>query len=685
MSTQIQQQQVQGLVSAISGISANTQNLVTTGATLLDKIAATGYSLDAEIDAVSGILIATGSALSASIVNNTYNLNLTGAALYSDITGVAGNLVTSGANLTETIVATGALLTTNLIATGGYLTETIVATGALLTTNLIATGGYLSDRLIATGSGLSDRLIATGSGLSDRLIATGAVMDQFDERLITTGAVLETGDAVLSGNIEVTGAMLQSQIDGMGADPGSAAYANYSLASDFRLNDYALQTALTGISSGVLQEASSVCYNTSGHTYLVLCPKPTGYPLIKEIRFGGTNLSGCYGAGCGGIGDDGTDLVRTTSYIVPVGYEDVEGITYVTGSKFALCSEYKGALSSDAILLFDYIGSTGLGSTNNVVTGVISSGDFTVYEVDYPWADPKVNNIGLEGISYNPKSGVFYGAFEGDSSNGWKVMEITLGEEPIPPAVGSTTSVELFSRSILSEVDRLSDVYYDPNSNHFFLTDHGHVNATVAGPADRSRVWEVGLTGNLIDYVDLKTVGGRRNLAEGGAYPNYNQLEGITFSPDGGRMVVVGETAYTGSDIGYYTISSSATSGVYIFPAMRSVAKEVVLEPGYKQLTQDQHGTYVHFSSSTNIYLPYPSFSGEWDGFKCDIFNSNTSLAGATVTVLPEAPGTFIGVGVTGGLWETSLKTPQHRWLKVWCMNGQWYGAGDHAVGADAN
>ena len=169
MSTQIQQQQVQGLVAAVSGVTSNSGNLIITGATLLTDIAATGFSLDTDIDTVSGLLMTTGTALSGSIVNNTNNLATTGNTLSIDISGVASNLVTSGANLSGSIGSTGATLAASLVATGDALSGNLIATGATLTGNLSATGATLAGNLAATGATLTGNLAATGTGLADRL------------------------------------------------------------------------------------------------------------------------------------------------------------------------------------------------------------------------------------------------------------------------------------------------------------------------------------------------------------------------------------------------------------------------------------------------------------------------------------------------------------------------------------
>ena len=295
MTTQIQQQQVQGLVAAISDISTISGNLVGINGTLTYDLGATGYFLQRITIDNAANLSATGVTLNAAIVRNTNLIN----------------------------------------ATGNYF-------------------AFLFDAL-------STDSVATVSG--------------------------------------------------------DARYANYSLASDFRLNDYVLQTSLTGIPTGTVCEASSVCYNPSGCTYLVLSNPNTLPPSIKEFEFGGTGL------------------VRSSLYEPPLGYADVEGITHVLGNQFAMCSEFRSSpLSKNAILLFDYIGNSNLG-------GTIPDTDFAVYDVGNPYYPNTPTNIGLEGISYNPQTQVFYGAVEGNDDYEWKVLEIKLGLAP------DTTTGLLFSKS----------------------------------------------------------------------------------------------------------------------------------------------------------------------------------------------------------------------------------------------
>jgi hypothetical protein len=135
MSTQIQQQQVQGLVALVSGVSANVGNLVNTGATLSAALAAAEYRMDTDIAAVSGDLLTTGNALSGAIVNNTNNLFTTGYLLTIDIDNVAANLVTTGA----TLEAADAVLSGNLVATGYGLADRLGANSMVASNLGIAT------------------------------------------------------------------------------------------------------------------------------------------------------------------------------------------------------------------------------------------------------------------------------------------------------------------------------------------------------------------------------------------------------------------------------------------------------------------------------------------------------------------------------------------------------------------
>ena len=157
--------------------------------------------------------------------------------------------------------------------------------------------------------------------------------------------------------------------------------------------------------------------------------------------------------------------------------------------------------------------------------GTIPASAFTSYNVTL---DPiPANNQGLEGISYDPERNVFYGISEG-SSNDWGLYKITLGVAP-STTVSNFDNVEdlpLFTYDDISwpsKPSKVSDVYYDPNSKHLFITDHSTSNAP---NATYSKVWQCDLEGNLINVRSLVDSFGK----------HYNQIEGIAFSPDGRKI-----------------------------------------------------------------------------------------------------------------------------------------------------
>jgi uncharacterized protein YjiK len=439
------------------------------------------------------------------------------------------------------------------------------------------------------------------------------------------------GDFGASPNLTFDGSSLE--IEGNDIYQKSE-HNSLSNASNFRLEDYVLQTSMTGIPKPVAEECSAITYNPSGSTYLALCPHTTADNHIHEYKFGG-------------------ELVRSTAFNTPgIPYGDVEGFCYVTGNTFALCSERM----QQSILLFDYIGNANLG-------GTIPSTDFTVYDVTL--SPTPGSNQGLEGISYNPEKNVFYGITEGDTE-AWRVYEITLGSAP-------TTSVtELFNalevpekndKSIswgVDQPDRVSDIYYDPNSKHLFITDHGDV----ASGSTHSKVWECDLEGNLINVRDVKDSFGVK----------YNQIEGITFSPDGSRMVVAGECDGDGSDLGFYAISSNAVDGAYINPAILATDDYITSDHTF---TYEDAGKYMHVSGASDVTITLPSGDyNRFNGLQFEVFNESASHV-VNVSGANGVPLKAKGFGPPGSPANVAEIPLGYRWAKFWNIRGTWYGAGD--------
>ena len=292
------------------------------------------------------------------------------------------------------------------------------------------------------------------------------------------------------------------------ADDRMSAYS--TLVQDYissltpKLSSYFLTTsvAVPGV-----KEGSSVCYNPSNDSYIVLANNNSTDLAVHEFLFDSTSQ----------LREKKLDLDALYNY------SDVEGICHVTGNTFALCSEQGTGGRKNGILLFEYTSSDSVSSIDT----------FTVYDTD---DISTKNNKGLEGITYNSKKDVYYVVTEGKSgSEDWKVYEISLGTAP------TTTSTQLFTKGTVSwssEPVNISDIFFNSDLNNLFLLDHG-----TSGGSGTSKIWQCDLNGNFITSTDLKK-------SDGSAY---YQLEGMVFSPGQGEMVVVGETSNgTISDIGYY-------------------------------------------------------------------------------------------------------------------------------------
>lgn len=236
MSTQIQQQQVQGLVQSIADISTLSGNLLATGQTALANLVASGYALQTAINKVSGDLIGGSGLLSGRITSNTLAIYSTGQVLSLEIIGLSGDLATTGDTLVVALAATGATNFTRLTTSGVALSGTIKATGDTLqsqvntitgdlsytsgkldvvsgkldvvsgrlgtaTGDLSYTSGKLdtlSGNVITTGTTLLGNVIATGSGLAGRLGENAQVASNFG--LPTTPASQLYGEASVTPN-----------------------------------------------------------------------------------------------------------------------------------------------------------------------------------------------------------------------------------------------------------------------------------------------------------------------------------------------------------------------------------------------------------------------------------------------------------------------------------------------------
>tara|TARA_R110000824_G_scaffold102641_8_gene244203 strand:+ start:37 stop:1035 length:999 start_codon:yes stop_codon:yes gene_type:complete len=198
MSTQIQQQQVQGLVNTVASLSEVSGNLNTTGANLAFDLVTTGINLTNSILLTGSALAATDIALSGNIVNNTNKISATGSYLNQEISLVSGQITLTGTTNANSIVteqtariAADTTLTTNLAATG----STLEAITNDISGNLDYTSGKLdtvSGNLALTGSYLSGRVGGNSNVASSLGLATTTSNQLYGEAAIVPNTTSST-------------------------------------------------------------------------------------------------------------------------------------------------------------------------------------------------------------------------------------------------------------------------------------------------------------------------------------------------------------------------------------------------------------------------------------------------------------------------------------------------------------
>lgn len=177
------------------------------------------------------------------------------------------------------------------------------------------------------------------------------------------------------------------------------------------------------------------------------------------------------------------------------GFDDTEGIVYLGNDKFAIVEERIAEISIVTI---------------DAATTSIDKKDAQVIKprlvADGSSLNPGGKNSGLEGIGYDARRNVLYVVKEKD---GRRLYEVRIDGEP-----GAATLLDEPTKALKAQMDDLSGLHFDNASQDFFVvSDESNCIARV-GPIGPCR----GI---------LKLDG--------------EQVEGITLSPDGVDLVVVGE------------------------------------------------------------------------------------------------------------------------------------------------
>lgn len=217
------------------------------------------------------------------------------------------------------------------------------------------------------------------------------------------------------------------------------------------------------------------------------------------------------------------------------GYRDLEGVTYIGNGQYVLAEERTEELVR-------------IGAVSTNTSGTVPSSAYTAKPAAPKYAingGGNVGNNGLEGVSYDPLTGKFFGVKQGGAQGSSQIAErvyltnVTFGD----PSTGSTT--EPFDPAPLG-LATLSDIAALSTNPNFAGTDFQQNLLLLSADPSTRRLLEVSRTGRLLSSFDLS------GLA-------IQTIEGVTID-FAGNIYLVGETG--GSTPAFNRPGEFSTSGL---------------------------------------------------------------------------------------------------------------------------
>lgn len=277
-----------------------------------------------------------------------------------------------------------------------------------------------------------------------------------------------------------------------------AAVTSFSLDSYSHIATFALPAVTAS-------EASAVTYNWDTGTLFVLGDE--GEFLVEVATTSGAQLS----------------VMSLT------GFDDTEGLTYVGGNQFVITEERL----QNAYLL-------GYSSGGSVNRAALQSADL----------GPTVGNIGIEGVSYDPRDGSFVTLKEKDPQqvNGNVLSFGSPGTASISPlfAPGALGLIDLSDVQVLATMQGLSGT---PDHDNLLILSQ-----------ETRRILEVDRAGNIQSYFDLGMLSGN--------------AEGLTVDPLTGTLYIVAETSFALGNVS--TLFVLTPTPVPVPPAMWMLGSGII-------------------------------------------------------------------------------------------------------------
>jgi len=350
---------------------------------------------------------------------------------------------------------TGSTVTNVLFLTNS--TSTMPTATSTVDVNVTGTGTLNASRIIVQVTGPTTPATMS-SNASKTYTVNGAVSSSSPFTITDTGATINTtNDIRIRIPTSPTFNMIWENND-------------TNIIVSPTLNDYT-STYLTNDVPTITADLSSVTYNEiTGTLFFVI----NGTPTVYEFDIGGT-------------------LIRTINM---TGFTDTEGIDWMYGTTYAVVQEQTAA---PYLVIFDMDQSTTSISRTTVGNTTLTP-NITI-----------TNNLGMEGVSYNAAENSFFVAVEKQAGggNGGRVFEVDIN--------GNATELTALGTALSAAgITDLSDIFYDPISEHLFILSH-----------ENTDLIEATQDGTILRSINTDA--------------SFTQPEGATFSEDGDDLFIVGE------------------------------------------------------------------------------------------------------------------------------------------------
>lgn len=426
----------------------------------------------------------------------------------------------------------------------------------------------------------------------------------FATPIVTTGTVeiaffTTTSTPTTAGTLSIGNANGNSQGNNRGLLLyGTAGDTTPRLAGQGVISRY---TRATTYQPGFARETSSITYNWDTDTLFIIDDEGNGIQQVNKV-----------GQSLGGMG-------MTQRNFPGTGYKgDPEALAYIGNNQFML-----GAERQNVSMIVNYY------------HGGFNTPEWMFSTPDIVWGSPN-GNVGLEGLSYDPVDGTYWGVNEKEPMGVNHAVNVGSGSAN----VGLTT---LDLTDLKWRVDfgySLSDIYVMANSDAYSDSDHLLVLFR-----DARKIAEITKTGEFVDLLDISHIG-------------RGTIEGLVMDNDG-VLYLASEGASTGIDYsktsGALHVLTPPKNAVYGTTGTRQALvgttgdDEIIGNPAADTLTGGEGADTFVFSTMRDGVDTITDFTPGMDSLDFGALLRSINYTGMSLNFRPLTDGTVRVVDSTAG------------------------------------